>query len=57
MPEKVNAKDEKIQLNLTEWEFDVVCKAVIQGNYPGTHIALINKLLEKLRVIETELEK
>lgn len=49
MNEEANIVENKFQLNLTEWEIDAVYKALNAVNYPGTHVDLAHKLIEKIK--------
>ena len=53
----VNAVDEKIEIKLTEWEFDTICQLIMGVQFPATHVDIANSLIQKLRLKHKELEK
>lgn len=57
MTETANIVDEFLVLSLTEWEFDVLGKSVQKCAFPGTHVDLAHKLIEKMKAKEIEARK
>ena len=48
MSEEANVRDNVYQLNLTEWELDTINKVILGCQFPGTHVDLVQKLMEKI---------
>lgn len=46
---KLNVKEEKYTLKLTEWEIDIISQAVNLASFPGGVTKLASNLIEKLR--------
>jgi len=48
-PIELDIVNETVDLKITTWELDTLLQALAACRFPGTHIDVVHKLIEKLR--------